>query len=91
MEDELQARGYRSRIHDKGHRNRPLAPKEKRFDRLRSRVRVEHVFGSMTNEMRGAHMRCTGLQCANAWIGLGLSNPVYNMRRFAFPTSHVST
>ena len=94
LEEDLKAGGYRSRIHYKGYRNRPLAPLEKKLNHWRSkvRVRVEHVFGSMANDMRRGRMRCIGLQRADTWIGL--SNLVYNMRRFAFLTlapAHVGT
>ena len=77
-------RGHRSRVHYKGYRNRPLTAHQKHVNRLRSRVpvRVEHVFGSMVNEMKRTRMRCIGQRHAATWIGL--YNLCYNMRRFAF-------
>ncbi len=84
LEEELKKRGHRSRIHYKGYRNHPLTTHQKYVNRLRSRirVRVEHGFGSMVNEMKRTRMRCIGQQRAATWIGL--CNLCYNMRRFAF-------
>ena len=71
--EELKKRGHRSRIHSKGYRNHPLTTHQKYVNRLRSRVRVrvvEHVFGSMVNEMKRTRMRCIGQQRAATWTGL---------------------
>lgn len=77
----LAASGYRSNVHHKGHRNKPLTDKEVRANREKSktRARVEHVFGSQTNEQGGMFVRVIGL--ARATIKVGLMNLVYNMRR----------
>lgn len=77
----LAAMGYRSRIHKKGHRNRPLSAREVDANRRKStvRARVEHVFGSQTNEQGGMFVRVIGL--ARAKVKIGLMNLVYNMRR----------
>ena len=77
----LVARGLKSRIHRKAHRNRPLTEREKQGNRTRSKVRarVEHVFGAQSNDMGGALLRCIGIVRARARIGL--RNLVYNMRR----------
>ncbi len=76
---ELQKRGLTSRIHRKGHRNRPLSEREKQGNRTRStvRVRVEHVFGAQSNDMGGTLVRSIGLARAR----IGLKNLAYNMRR----------
>jgi IS5 family transposase len=81
IEDKLAARGLKSRIHRKAHRNRPLTEREKQGNRTRSKVRarVEHVFGAQSNDMGGALLRCIGIVRARARIGL--RNLVYNMRR----------
>ena len=81
IEDKLVARGLKSRIHRKAHRNRPLTEREKQGNRTRSKVRarVEHVFGAQSNDMGGALLRCIGIVRARARIGL--RNLVYNMRR----------
>ena len=71
----------KSRIHRKGHRNKPLNEREKRGNETRSKVRarVEHVFGAQSNDMGGTLVRGIGLVRAKARIGL--KNLAYNMRR----------
>jgi transposase, IS5 family len=78
----LGASGYRSHIHKKGHRDRPLSDKALHANHKKSKVRarVEHVFGSQTNEQGGMFVRVIGL--ARATIKIGMMNWVYNMRRF---------
>ena len=44
------------------------------------RVRVEHVFGFMTNSMHGLTLRSIGL--ARAKFNVALTNLVYNMCRY---------
>lgn len=80
-EAKLKERGLKSRIHRKGHRNRPLTECEKRGNKTRSQVRarVEHVFGAQTNDMGGTLVRSIGIARAKARIGL--KNLAYNMRR----------
>ena len=80
-EKELAAQGLRSHIHKKGQRNKPLSEAQKRANTRKSkvRVRVEHVFGSMTNEQGGLYFRVIGL--ARTATKVGLMNLVYNMRR----------
>ncbi|MBK1670991.1 IS5/IS1182 family transposase [Rhodovibrio sodomensis] len=81
IEGKLEDRGLRSRIHRKGHRNRPLSTREKQGNKTRSKVRarVEHVFGAQTNDMGGTLVRSIGIARAKARIGL--KNLAYNMRR----------
>ena len=65
-------KGLKSRIHRKGHRNKPLNEREKRGNETRSKVRarVEHVFGAQSNDMGGTLVRGIGLVRAKARIGL---------------------
>ena len=81
IEGKLAARGLKSRIHRKAHRNRPLTKREQQGNRTRSKVRarVEHVFGAQSNDMGGALLRRIGIVRARARIGL--RNLVCNMRR----------
>ena len=67
----------------KGYRNHPLSEEDKKANKGRSRirVRVEHVFGRMS-QMAMDRLRTIGKERANHHIGL--SNLVYNMDRFAF-------
>ena len=82
IEDSLEDEGYRSHVHKKGKRNKPLTEAEKQANTKKSRVRVrvEHVFGSITNEQGGLYFRVIG--AARASIKIGLMNMVYNMRRY---------
>ncbi len=81
IEAKLEAKGLKSRIHRKGHRNKLLSAREKRDNKTRSKVRarVEHVFGAQSNDMGGTLVRSIGLVRARARIGL--KNLAYNMRR----------
>jgi transposase, IS5 family len=75
--------GYRSKVHHKGTRNKPLSEFKQEVNTNRSKVRakVEHIFGNQMM-MGGKLMRCIGMTRARACIGL--RNLVYNMHRFAF-------
>lgn len=78
----LQAMGYRSQVHTKGNRNKPLTERAKKANTKKSKVRarIEHVFGSITNEQGGLYSRVIGL--ARTKVKVGMMNIVYNMRRF---------
>ena len=82
IEDSLEEEGYRSHVHKKGKRNKPLTEDEKKANAKKSsvRARVEHVFGSITNEQGGLYFRVIGV--ARTGIKIGLMNLVYNMRRY---------
>jgi IS5 family transposase len=56
-------RGVKNRIHEKGKRNKPLTKKQERDNKAKShiRVRVEHVFGTMANTLRGITIRSIGM------------------------------
>jgi transposase, IS5 family len=73
---------YRSHIHERGYRDKPLTEQQQARNKKKStvRVRVEHVFGSISNEQDGLHVRVIGKLRAAAKIGL--TNLVYNLRRF---------
>lgn len=77
----LYASGYRSHVHKKGKRNKPMSEKQQEINTRKSRIRarVEHVFGSIHNEQGGLMVRAIGL--ARAKTKIGLMNLVYNMRR----------
>lgn len=78
-EAEIKEKGYRSRIHHKGRRNRQLNQKELRSNR----ARVEHVFGHQHLLTGGGFcIRVKGKLRAAAKIGL--MNLVYNMRRLEY-------
>lgn len=78
----LQTCGYRSRIHERAYRDKPLTQKQQRKNKAKSKVRarVEHVFGSIKNEQDGLHVRVIGILRASKKVGL--TNLAYNLRRF---------
>jgi IS5 family transposase len=69
-----------SQIHEKGVRGTPLSEEQKASNRIKSktRVRVEHVFGSQA-QMGGHIVRTIGK--LRAEVKIGLMNLTYNMRR----------
>ena len=80
-EEMLKRKGYRSHIHHKGKRGRPLSEAKQRTNKRRSKVRarVEHVFGNQS-QMGGRIIRSIGMVRVKAAIGL--RNLVYNMQRY---------
>jgi transposase, IS5 family len=80
-EAKLEAKGYKSRVHRRARRNRPLSAREQAGNTTRSRVRarVEHVFGHQHTSMGGTIVRTIGIVRARAKIGL--MNLVYNISR----------
>lgn len=82
------ALGKHSKIHYKAYRNTPLHPELERrnAERSKTRVRVEHVFCAQKNDQNMRLIRTIGLVRAQAKIGL--SNLVYNMKRFAWLVAH---
>lgn len=83
IEKVLVKKKIEGKIHEKGYRNRPLTEEQKISNREKSRirVRVEHIFGYITNSMRdGMKMRFIGMRRITA--GIGLLNLVYNMARY---------
>ncbi len=78
---DLYAMGYRSQVHQKGKRNKPLSEKQQEMNKKKSKVRarVEHVFGAMENEQGGMVVRTVGL--VRAATKIGLMNMGYNIRR----------
>jgi transposase, IS5 family len=80
IEDLLEENGVTGEICEKRYRGHPLTQRQKKSNRNKSkiRVRVEHIFGCMTNTMRnGLKMRWIGMRRNTA--GGGLLNLVYNM------------
>ena len=80
-ERKLKARGFRSRIHKRGRRNRPLteAETEANYRKSKVRARIEHVFGAQENAPGGRLVRTIGI--VRAKIKIGLQNLAYNIRR----------
>jgi len=80
-ERKLKARGFRSRVHERSHRNRPLTQAQIDANRRKSRIRVriEHVFGAQENTAGGRLVRTIGM--VRAKVKIGLQNLAYNIRR----------
>lgn len=79
----LEELGMKEHIIEKGHRNHPLTEGQKQTNRKKSktRCRVEHIFGYMTNNMNdGTFIRTIGK--ARAKVMIGLNNLVYNICRY---------
>jgi IS5 family transposase len=75
------------KIIEKGYKNNPLTDEQKasNLEKSKVRVRVEHVFGHMTNSMGGMTVRCIGLRRARCAIAL--KNLAYNLSRYAYLSS----
>lgn len=82
VESRLEEKGYRSHIHHKGKRGKPLTARQIKANNIRSkvRVRVEHVFGFQERSMGGKLIRTVGM--TRAKMKIGMMNLVYNMKRF---------
>jgi len=80
-ERKLKARGFRSHIHKRGRRNRPLtdAETEANYRKSKVRARIEHVFGAQENAPGGRLVRVIGF--VRAKVKIGLHNLAYNIRR----------
>jgi transposase, IS5 family len=80
-EAKLRARGFRSRIHVRAGRDRPLSRVQEAANRKKSKIRarIEHVFGAQETAPGGRIVRTIGLVRARAKIGL--ANLAYNIRR----------
>ena len=84
IEEVLKLIGFESQIHQRGYRNHPLSEEQQQSNRIKSktRVKVEHVFGTWVIQMGGKLVRSIGLVQAKAQ--LGLKNLTYNLLRYTF-------
>ena len=69
---------------EKGYKNKPLTVEQQENNRIKSkvRVRVEHVFGYMTNSMGGMFIRSIGIY--RAMREIAMKNLAYNLQRFVY-------
>lgn len=74
-------KGIQSCIHEKGYRNHPLTKRQQQRNRKKSktRARVEHIFGFMTNSMNEMYLHYRSIVRNTAAIGL--MNLTYNLFR----------
>ena len=79
----MEKRGFRSQVHHRKPRGRPMAPTIRRGNAKRSAVRagIEHVFAHQKGPM-DLCIRTIGIARAKAKIGL--ANLTYNIRRLVF-------
>ena len=77
----MKAHGFKSRIHVRAGRNRPLSQAQEAANRKKSKIRarIEHVFGAQETAPGGRIVRTIGMVRARAKIGL--ANLAYNIRR----------
>ncbi len=83
IEEQLKEKNIISHIHEKGYRNNPLDIQQKLTNKIKSkiRVRVEHIFGFMTNSMNNAlHMTSIGIERIKS--NIGFLNLTYNLFRY---------
>lgn len=80
----LQRNKIKNNICAKAFRNKPMTKKQEKKNRKisRTRSRIEHIFGFMTNSMNGICIRSIGF--ARAEFNIGLMNLTYNMSRYRF-------
>jgi len=71
-----------SHIHERAYRNHPLSDEQKESNRRKSKIRarIEHVFGFMSQSMKGFYLRYIGRR-RNA-AAIGLINLIYNLARY---------
>ena len=76
--------GLEIRVHEKGSRNHPLTEEQKASNKEKSRIRVriEHIFGFMTNSMKGITVRSIGK--LRATFNAGITNLIYNLFRYIY-------
>ena len=83
IETFLKENNCESFVHEKGYRGSPLTKEQKESNKTKSktRARVEHIFGFMTNSMNDAlHMKCIGIKRIKSAIGF--LNLTYNLFRY---------
>ena len=83
IESYLWLKKCKSFVHEKAYRSRPLTYAQERDNTVKSkiRVKVEHVFGYMTNSMnKGLDLKAIGKQRIDSLIGL--LNLTYNLFRY---------
>ena len=81
LEQVCEHKGVISRIHEKGYRYKKMTAQQKNRNHVKSktRARVEHIFGFMTNSMKGMYLEYRSFMRNEAAIGL--MNLTYNLFR----------
>ena len=81
LEQVCRRKNIESQIHEKGYRNKPLTKRQQQRNKKKSktRARVEHIFGFMTNTMNEMYLHYRNFVRNQA--GIGLMNLTYNLFR----------
>lgn len=81
IEEMCRSKNIESQIHEKGYRNKPLTKRQQQRNKKKSktRARVEHIFGFMTNSMNEMYLHYRNFVRNEA--GIGLMNLTYNLFR----------
>ena len=78
----LKSKGIVPQVIERAYKNKPLTDEQKALNTIKSktRCRIEHVFGFVSNSMNDFYIRSIGFARAKGIIGL--INLVYNMCRY---------
>ena len=78
----IEKKEIEGRICEKSYRNKPLTEEQQENNKKKSKIRarVEHIFGFMTNSMKGIYVRTIGL--ARATFSIIMMNLTYNLCRY---------
>lgn len=79
----LKSKNVTSKIIKRKYRNKSLTNQEHKenYKHSKTRVRVEHIFGTMTQQMHnGLHLLCIGMERIESTVGL--LNLTYNLTRY---------
>jgi IS5 family transposase len=81
IENRLARKGFSSKIHEKGYRNKALTEKQKFANTIKSKIRArgEHVFGAI-HWFKGNFSRCIGIERTD--FRVGMINLTYNLKRY---------
>jgi IS5 family transposase len=81
LEEVYKRKGIISKVNEKGCRNKSLTEKQKKANKLKSKVRarVEHIFGFMSNTMNRMYLKYRSFMRNKA--GIELMNLTYNLFR----------
>ena len=83
IEEHLKANKIKSKVIKRKYRNKPLKKSDYKtnYKHSKSRVRIEHIFATMTSQMNNAlHLKAIGLKRIQSLVGL--LNLTYNLVRY---------
>ena len=83
IDEYLQKKNVKEKVIKRKYRNKPLdkADHKINYKHSKTRVRVEHIFGTLTSQMNNAlHLKAIGLERISSLIGL--VNLTYNLVRY---------